>query len=165
MKIFFQGQLLSVGIPFPSGSYVLEILKSKNFRIPLQIFSRNLLPSDSYVLEMEETDIFRCIHRKIPSSHNHGGYRNLVPFHLLCSQICLNSEFQRKKSKNFYGQLLSVGICSFLVAMYLKKAKIPNSEVFLQKKSSHMATPKIGTNQIKNRHESNHALIAIITYS
>ena len=127
MKIFFQGQLLSVGIPFPSVSYVLEI---------------------------EETDIFRCIHRKILSSHNHGGYRNLVPFHLLCSQICLNSEFQRKKSKNFYGQFLSVGICSFLVDMYLKKAKIPNSEVFLQKKSNHMATPKIGMNQITHSLQS-----------
>ena len=52
MKIFFQGQLLSVGIPVPSGSYVLKI---------------------------EETDIFRCIHRKIPSSHNHGDIGILFP--------------------------------------------------------------------------------------
>lgn len=46
--------------------------------------------------------------------------------------------------------MLSIGIRSLLVAMYLKEAKIPNSEVFLQKrqknKSSHVDTP----NQYEN---------------
>ena len=109
--------------PFPAGSYILEILKSKNFGIPLQIFSRNLLPSDSYVLEMEETDIFRCFHRKL--------FSHLVTKEK--SKSCSLISFLWTTSTQNHGR-----ICRFvplLTAMYLKEEKIPISSCFSEKSS------------------------------
>ena len=106
--------------PFPSVSYVLEILKSKNF---LDFFT-NLFegtPSNSYVLEMEETDIFRCFQRNFFLRLIATGEAGI----LLSSYLLWTTATQN------HGR-----ICKFvplLTAMYLKEEKIPISSCFSEK--------------------------------
>ena len=107
--------------PFPSVSYVLEILKSKNFVMPLQIYLREPLPSVSYVLEMEETDIFRCFQRNFFLRLIATGEAGI----LLSSYLLWTTATQNHRR-----------ICKFvplLTAMYLKEEKIPISSCFSEK--------------------------------
>ncbi len=121
MKIFFQGQLLSVGIRTLLTAMYWKSSKVRIFWIPLQIFSRKLLPSDSYVSEMEETDIFRYFQRNFSLpliSTKEAGI--LLPSYLLWTTVARDHE----------------RICRFVLllsAMYLKEEKIPISSCFSEK--------------------------------
>lgn len=63
-KCFIQGQLLSVVILSLLSAMYWKSSKVRIFWISLQIYLRELFPSDSYVLEMEETDIFSVFPKK-----------------------------------------------------------------------------------------------------
>ena len=121
LKIFFQGQLLSVGIHSLLTAMYWKSLKVRIFCISLQIYLRELLPSNSYVLEMEETDIFRCFQRNFSLRLIATGEAGI----LLSSYLLWTTATQN------HGR-----ICKFvplLTAMYLKEEKIPISSCFSEK--------------------------------
>ena len=132
LKIFFQGQLLSVGIHSLLTAMYWKSLKVRIFWISLQIYLRELLPSNSYVLEMEETDIFRYFQRNFSLRLIATGEAGI----LLSSYLLWTTATQN------HGR-----ICKFvplLTAMYLKEEKIPISSCFseknLQNIQKHFAT-------------------------
>ena len=114
-KCYIQGQLLSVGIRSLLSAMYWKSSKVRIFWISLQIYLRELLPSNRYVLEMKETDIFRYFQRNFfPPSDSHGRIRNLALFISSLDncypesrknlQVCSPSDsyiFERGKNPNF----------------------------------------------------------------
>lgn len=122
-KCFIQRQLLSVGIRSLLSAMYWKSSKVRIFWISLQIYLRELLPSNSYVLEMEETDIFRCFQRNFFLRLIATGEAGI----LLSSYLLWTTATQN------HGR-----ICKFvplLTAMYLKEEKIPISSCFSEKLS------------------------------
>ena len=120
-KCFIQRQLLSVGIRSLLSAMYWKSSKVRIFWISLQIYLRELLPSNSYVLEMEETDIFRCFQRNFFLRLIATGEAGI----LLSSYLLWTTATQN------HGR-----ICKFvplLTAMYLKEEKIPISSCFSEK--------------------------------
>ena len=117
----FSRALLSVGIRSLLSAMYWKSSKVRIFWISLQIYLRELLPSNSYVLEMEETDIFRCFQRNFFLRLIATGEAGI----LLSSYLLWTTATQN------HGR-----ICKFvplLTAMYLKEEKIPISSCFSEK--------------------------------
>ena len=113
--------MLSVGIRSLLSAMYWKSSKVRIFWISLQIYLRELLPSNSYVLEMEETDIFRCFQRNFFLRLIATGEAGI----LLSSYLLWTTATQN------HGR-----ICKFvplLTAMYLKEEKIPISSCFSEK--------------------------------
>lgn len=120
-KYFIQRQLLSVGIRSLLSAMYWKSSKVRIFWISLQIYLREPLPSNSYVLEMEETDIFRCFQRNFFLRLIATGEAGI----LLSSYLLWTTATQN------HGR-----ICKFaplLTAIYLKEEKIPISSCFSEK--------------------------------